>query len=230
MMIKSIRKPAVLFASLFLALILVTPAASGAQFAQLDFGGSTNAAHTPELVSLAGAQAELDYRILLPTAIPSGYVLVGAFFPLPRPTDVYRAAGPEVRSMLVWQDRVRPVSVLYRGPGGSFVLSRSSITVGQVPAPQVSEGAPIPPPITARGRGLETLRGERRVSGELAYVVRQIDALSVPGPAKLEGSMTEVTWEQFAPASGGLVLVEMLWSLAGTINEQDLVAIAKTVR
>jgi hypothetical protein len=170
---------------------------------------------------LTEAQRQLDHTIPLPRWMPERSVLLGAFFPLASPVDDYPSADPQLRPHLLWQARMRPVGLAYQVDGVSLTILRSSITVA------VSRTAAS----TTIARGLDLASGESARQDDFEYVVRRNarGTALMPGVSR-EATATIITWRYLAQTSGERYVVDMLWSVSGTLSEETLVRIAREFR
>lgn len=207
-----------LVAATALATLLIAQAIVLAQTrGRPQFGSPSGLPFTTTIVSLSEAQAQIDYRIPLPTVLPSESRIVGAYFLAPLPSVEYPDAEPRVRVFLTWQDRLRPIGLVFTSPQGEFYLFRSSITVGALPTTD----------LPVRPYGLDLAEGARSSIDGFEYVAKTgvADPLGrLPSP-----SLNAVTWEYRAPTPPGLVVYDMLWTLTGPFSEVELVAIARSV-
>ncbi len=219
------KRVVVLIAAACLALALIgTVGAAGVVGKRPDFGPpGRDVPRSRGVVPLANAQAQVDYPVPAATWLPEGTQLVGAFFPVPSLEALYPDAPETSRGDLARRNRLRPLGLLYEGPGGSFTIVRSSITAGP------------PPPPGARGRpfGLEQVAGNRVATDGFEYVVRRGEASLLPGDPRFPPvALTSLTWRSpnTKPLPGGWQVQDLQWTISGTIPEEQLVQVARNFR
>lgn len=215
------RKSLVAAFGLLVGIGLLLPAVVSAQDNRRpQFGPVRDVAQHVELIQLAAAQSELDYRIPEPAVLPPGYALAGAFFVVPTSKESYPDAAPDVASMLAWQARLRPVALLYVGPRGPIVILRASITVGRTDS--------VRPSVSSKG--LDLARGALREVNGFQYRVRfDVDPQFLP-VGHTAGTVSVVTWRYVPETDSELTILDSLWTIFGALTEEELVGVALSVR
>jgi hypothetical protein len=199
------------------AVLLLGQAAVGAHY--LPYAGygepSAPTVYVPTLLTLDEARARLDYKVPEPAWLPSGLTLVGAYFPRPPLTQLYQAPNPDSPLSVAARERLQPVALVYRGPQGLAVLTRAMLSVGL-------------PDLAVRPYGLEAVPGDLESTDGFEYKIRRNITGSVFDQADV--SLTVVTWEYKTSLNSDLELYGMTWTLAGTLSDDVLIQVARSVR